>query len=80
VSRYYGASEAVYPYNVVEKIHENCRSKMCQCLAAGGIITPVHLPSPGGPDGPWPYDRYDIVLCTDSVLFIWPGADKTPIF
>jgi hypothetical protein len=28
----YGASEAVYPCNVVEKIHEYFRSKMCQYL------------------------------------------------
>jgi hypothetical protein len=28
----YGASEAVYPCNVVEKIHEYFRSKMRQCL------------------------------------------------
>ena len=28
----YGASEAVYPCNVVKKIHEYFRSKMRQCL------------------------------------------------
>jgi hypothetical protein len=28
----YGTSEAVYPCNVVEKIHEYFRSKMRQCL------------------------------------------------
>ncbi len=28
----YGASEAVYPWNVVEKIHEYFRSKMRQYL------------------------------------------------
>ncbi len=50
-------------------------------LSGGGIITPFKSSlCPGGPDGPWPYDRSNEVLCTDSVLSIGPGADETPIF
>ncbi len=49
-------------------------------LRGGGKITPVNLPSPLGVQMAPGNDRSEVVLCTDSVLSIWPGADKAPIF
>ena len=43
MSQYYGASEAVYLCNLVEKIHEYFRSKMRQCLKKIKSVV-VYLP------------------------------------